>query len=237
MTARISAVGRTGDAWPAGVDDRVLGHRLVEEVLRERQEDRPRATGQRLAGRLGHRPRRPRPRCAARRPTWRDGRATRPGRSPGTPRGRGTRARSDRPRRTSASNPGGPCGSRWPGSTRRRRASRGQIAGRPVSWPCASAMNAAGPSCRVAMTRIPASSRTSSSPRNDSPGTVKAYRTPAARSASAMNRPTVRGPASRRLGLRFGVGLGVPRARLASIGSRSSGRGLGDLGRRRLGLG
>src|SRR3954464_8861591 len=55
-------------------------------------------------------------------------------------------------------------------------------------------MNEAGPSWRVVMTRMPASSRTSRSPRNDSPGTVNAYRTPAARSASAMNRPTVRGP-------------------------------------------
>ena len=36
--------------------------------------------------------------------------------------------------------------------------------------------------------------RTSSRPRNDSPGTVKAYRTPAVRSASATRRPTVRGP-------------------------------------------
>ena len=49
-----------------------------------------------------------------------------------------------------------------------------QTAGRPVSCPCASAMNAAPPSWRVAMTRIPAPSRASRSPRNDSPGTVKA---------------------------------------------------------------
>ena len=57
-------------------------------------------------------------------------------------------------------------------------------------------MNAAAPSWRVATTRMPAPSNASSRPRNDSPGTVKAYRTPAARRASATNRPTVRGPAS-----------------------------------------
>ena len=67
-------------------------------------------------------------------------------------------------------------------------------AGRPVSCPYASAMNAAPPSWRVATTRMPASSSASRTPRNDSPGTVNAMRTPAARRASAMNRPTVRGP-------------------------------------------
>src|SRR5512134_499910 len=56
-------------------------------------------------------------------------------------------------------------------------------------------MKAAPPSCRVATTRIPAPSNASSTPRNDSPGTVNAIRTPAARNASAMKRPTVRGPA------------------------------------------
>ena len=69
-------------------------------------------------------------------------------------------------------------------------------AGRPVSCPWASAMNAAAPSWRVATTRMPAPSNASSRPRKDSPGTVKAYRTPADRRASATNRPTVRGPAS-----------------------------------------
>ena len=47
-------------------------------------------------------------------------------------------------------------------------------AGRPVSWPWASAMNAAAPSWRVATTLIPAASRPSSNPRKLSPGTVKA---------------------------------------------------------------
>ena len=43
-----------GDGQAAGVDDDVVGHRLVEQVLRERQEDRARTAGQRLLGGLGH---------------------------------------------------------------------------------------------------------------------------------------------------------------------------------------
>ncbi len=65
-------------------------------------------------------------------------------------------------------------------------------AGWPVSWPTASAMNAAPPSWRVATTRTPTAGSASSSSRKLSPGTVKAQRTPAAAITSAMNRPTVR---------------------------------------------
>ena len=102
-------------------------------------------------------------------------------------------------------------------------------AGRPVSCPWASAMNAAPPSWRVATTRIPASANASSRPRNDSPGTVNAYRTPAARRPSAMNRPTVRAgraPAA-------GSGSGSARLGLGRLGRL----GLGGLGLGRLGLG
>ncbi len=68
-------------------------------------------------------------------------------------------------------------------------------AGRPVSWPTASAMNAAPPSWRVPTTRMPAAGRASSNPRKLSPGTVNAQRTPPAWSCSAMSRPTVMGSA------------------------------------------
>ena len=81
--------------------------------------------------------------CAARRPTWRARRASRPGRSPGTPRGRGRRARPGR----STTNIGVeswravwiPMARFAPPTARVPR----QTAGRPVSWPWASAMNAA----------------------------------------------------------------------------------------------
>ena len=113
--------------------------------------------------------------------------------------------------------------------------------GRPVSWPWASAMNAAPPSWRVATTRMPAAWRPSSRPRKLSPGTVKAYRTPAARRASAMNRPTVRGPAgsaARRFAAARRCGLGSSRrldaGSTARLGRRSSAARRG-LGRRRLG--
>ena len=55
----------------------------------------------------------------ARRPTWRARRASRPGRSPGTPRARGSRARPARRGRTSGSSPGERCGCRSPGWRRR----------------------------------------------------------------------------------------------------------------------
>ncbi len=65
-------------------------------------------------------------------------------------------------------------------------------AGRPDRVAAAAAMNAAPPSCRAATTRIPAAAQPSSNVRKLSPGTVYATRTPAAASASAMNRPAVR---------------------------------------------
>ena len=89
-------------------------------------------------GRRARRPRSAAPRRDSARPP-----IVAPGRSPGTPRGRGTRARPGRRGRTSASSPGGPCGCRSRGWRRRRRASRSQRPGGPVSWPWASAMNAA----------------------------------------------------------------------------------------------
>src|SRR5690349_11895908 len=67
-------------------------------------------------------------------------------------------------------------------------------AGSPVNEPTASAMNAAPPSCRVAITLIPAAGNASSNSRKLSPGTMNAQRTPAAASASAMSRPTVLPP-------------------------------------------
>ena len=97
-----------------------------------------------------------------------------------------------------------------------------QTAGRPVSCPYASAMKAAPPSCRVAITRMPASSRASSTPRNDSPGTVNAIRTPAARRLSAMARPTVRGPAGA-AGSSSVVGASAPR-RASSVVASAAGR-------------
>ena len=168
-------------------------HHLVEQVLRQRQEHRSGTAGQRLRGR----PRAMAPGTssagAAPPPTWPDRRWW-PTWSISWNASRPWNARSTWPtsanigRRVLA---GGvdPDGRGW---RRRRRGSPRQAAGRPVSWPCASAMNAAPPSWRVATTRIPASAKASRRPRNDSPGTVKAYRTPAARRASAMNRPTVR---------------------------------------------
>ena len=75
----------------------------------------------RVASATTERRRRP---CAAQRPTAPADRASRPGRSPGTPRDPGTHARPGRPRRTSASSPGGRCGCRWRGWIRRRRACR-----------------------------------------------------------------------------------------------------------------
>ena len=143
MTARISSsVGRAVAGRAVSAPD-VLGHLLVEQVLGERQEDRSGSAAERLAGGFGHGRRRRRSPCAARPPTWRDRRASRPGRSPGTPRGRGPRARPGR----SATNIGVeswravwmPMPRFVPPTARVAR----QTAGRPVSCPCASAMNAA----------------------------------------------------------------------------------------------
>ena len=96
---------------------------------------------------------------SVRRPTWRARRASRPGRSPGTPRGRGM-ARSTWP--TSANIGVESWRAVWMPMARfappTARVPR-QTAGRPVSWPWASAMNAAPPSWRVATTRMPAARR------------------------------------------------------------------------------
>src|SRR5215210_7838448 len=67
-----------------------------------------------------------------------------------------------------------------------------QTAGRPVSLPIASAMKAAPPSCRVATSEICSSPCIeSSTPRNDSPGTVKACRTPSRFNCSTSARAPV----------------------------------------------
>ena len=216
-------VGRARDGRPDRIEPGIVGHRLIEQVLGQRQEDRAGPAAEGLADRLGHRAgdrRRPR---RARRPTWRGRRGSPPGRSPGTPRGHGTGARPGRRSRTSGSKS---CRAVWIPMARlaapTARVPR-HTAGRPVSCPWASAMNAAAPSWRVATTRMPAPSNASSRPRKDSPGTVKAYRTPADRRASATNRPTVRGPASTTGSRsaeppRRGSGASVG----ASTGSRSS---------------
>ena len=118
-------------------------------------------------------------------------------------------------------------------------------AGRPVSWPYASAAKAAAPSWRVATTRIPAAASASRMPRKLSPATVKAIRTPAARRVAATSSATVvgsgwaaaTGSGSRVVGPRRGRrprGRRRP-ARAGRPRPGRSGRGLG-LGRR-LGLG
>ena len=196
MTARSSSSVARATAGLAASSRASSAHRLVEQVLGQRQEDRAGPAAEGLADRLGHRAGDVVDRAGLGGPLGEaaEGRhlVDLLERLAATVR----RARPGRRSRTSGSNPGGRCGSRWRGWPRRRPASRGTTAGRPVSCPWASAMNAAAPSWRVATTRMPAPSNASSRPRKDSPGTVKAYRTPAARRASATNRPTVRGPAS-----------------------------------------
>ena len=95
-------------------------------------------------------------RCA--RPTWPAlacwGRKSGGSRPPGRPRGRAGRWRPRRRTAPSASNPGTRCARRsrrwWRPGPRVTK----QMPGRPVSLPCASAMKAAPPSCRLMMKRM-----------------------------------------------------------------------------------
>ena len=107
-------------------------------------------------------------------------------------------------------------------------------AGRPVSWACASAMNDAAPSCRVATTLMPTASRPSRRPRKLSPGTVNAQRTPGP--ADRVGEHATDGHRLRRR--RRAVRLDrMPRRSRLRIGRRSSPRvGLALLGQLGLGL-
>ena len=174
MTARMSSsAGRAGPGRPPSTRASV-GRRLVEQVLGQRQQDRARAAAERLADRLGHGGRDLVGVRGFRRPLRQATDRRRPGRSPGTPRGPGA-SRATWP--TIANIGVESWRAVWMPIARfeapTARVPR-QAAGRPVSWPWASAMNAAAPSWRVATTRMPASPRASRRPRNDSPGTVKA---------------------------------------------------------------
>jgi hypothetical protein len=71
-----------------------------------------------------------------------------------------------------------------------------QTAGRPVSWPCASAMNAAAPSCRVRSRGCRALERLEQAQERFA-GHGEGVPDAGARSASATNRPTGRGPSTR----------------------------------------
>ena len=115
-------------------------------------------------------------------------------------------------------------------------------AGRPVSWPWASAMNAAPPSWRVATTRMPAASSASSRPRNDSPGDgERVADAGGAQRVGDDGRPTRSGGSARaRLGSRPAraggagrLGCGRPLGGSASAAARRSVVGLGrGVGRR-----
>ena len=110
------------------------------------EQDRARPATERLADRLGHRGRDLGGARVARRPTWPARRASRPGRSPGTPRA-AMRARSTWP--TDANIGVESWRAVWMPMARFAPPDRARpeaTAGRPVSWPCASAMNAAPPS-------------------------------------------------------------------------------------------
>ena len=211
---------RPGRRGADGVELRALGQDLVEEVLGQTRGEPGRAA--RPAPRGSRRRRRPGPptRSAAPRRTRRDHRTS--------------------PTWSASWNASRPSSSRstWPTSANigveswravwmpiaRLAAPTARVptaaAGRPVSWPWASAMNAAAPSWRVATTRMPAASRPSSRPRKLSPGTVNAYRTPTARRASATNRPTVRAGA----GSGSGAGSAGGAASLDSVVGRRLGR-------------
>ena len=170
---------RVGRAAADDVGDLgAVGHRLVEDVLGEGEEDRTGPAAERLAGRLGHRRRAAAPGSSTS-TAWVASRPIEPARS--------TSWNASRPRTTRGT---------WPRSANigvesalavwipmaRLDAPTARVAraaaGRPVSWPYASAMNAAPPSWRVATTRMPAGPRASRRPRKLSPGTVNATRTP-----------------------------------------------------------
>ena len=168
-------VAGSRDRRAGRLDLSVVGRRFVEQILGEREEDRPGPATERLADGLGHQRRDvlggsrfDGPFCE--RPEGPDlvdlleGFATLEGPFDLTDVTANIGVES--------------CRAVWMpiakvGATDRSRPK--QTAGRPVSWPCASAMNDA-PLLRdgVATTRMPAASNASSRPRKDSPGTVKA---------------------------------------------------------------
>ena len=225
VVAGARGAGRALSAW------RVVGDRLVEEVLGERQQDGPGPAAERLADRLGHRRRRPRrrsrgsaahlaspPSVATWSISWN---ASRPEQR--------ALDLADR-RRTSASSPGAPCGSRWRGSRRRRRGSRGR---RRAAGQLAVGLGHERGGALVAGGDDPdpgalegveqAEERLA----RDGEGVADAGRA----EASAMKRPTVRGPsatAGSRSGsarrARLGVGLGR-RSSALGFGHRVAGRG------------
>ena len=137
----------------------------------------------------GRRRRRSRP------PTWRGRRSCRRGRPPGTPRGRGGRG-PRRPRaRTSAWSRRWPCGCRWRGWPRRRRGSPGRRRAGRSAGRRPRRRTRRRPRGGSATMRMPAAVRASRTGRKLSPGTVKAMRTPAARSVAATSSATVAGSA------------------------------------------